>query len=90
MNKILTLFLLACALSGAACSRSEKAPEVTVAPTPPPNLPADAKRLHQAQQKSRRPRASACQLPHAVSALASLKDHLDASSDTASAQDNVR
>ena len=54
MKKILTALLLACALSGAACSRSEKKPEVTVAPTatPPPSLPSDAQKLQQAQMNA--------------------------------------
>ena len=55
MKKILAAaLLLACALSGAACSRSEKKPEVTVAPTatPPPSLPSDAQKLQQAQMKA--------------------------------------
>ena len=53
MKKILAAaLLLACALSGAACSRSEKKPEVTVAPTAPPSLPSDAQKLQQAQMNA--------------------------------------
>ena len=52
MKSIALVLLLACALSGAGCKRAEKKPEVTLAPTPPPTLAADAEKLQQAQMKA--------------------------------------
>jgi hypothetical protein len=51
MKTILVTLLLACALSGGACSRSENQ-DATVKATPNPNLKSDADRLQRTTAKA--------------------------------------
>jgi hypothetical protein len=52
MKTILTAILLACALSGGACSRSDKQPDTAAQTTPNSNLKSDAERLQQVTAKA--------------------------------------
>jgi hypothetical protein len=67
MKTILTVILLACALSMGACSRSEKADSATQT-TPNPSLKSDAERLQQATAKAaeERKRAESAPAPSAT------------------------
>jgi hypothetical protein len=51
MKTILFVILLACALAGGACSRSNK-PDAAAQTTPNPNLKSEAERLQQATAKA--------------------------------------
>jgi Na+-transporting methylmalonyl-CoA/oxaloacetate decarboxylase gamma subunit len=65
MKTILMTVLLACALFGGACSRSEKQPDTAAQTTPNPSLKSDAERLQQATAKAaqERKRAQAQESP---------------------------
>jgi hypothetical protein len=67
MKTILTVILLACALSVGACSRSEKQ-ETATPTTPNSNLKSDAERLQQATAKAaeERRRAESSPAPSAT------------------------
>ena len=52
MKTILFVVSLACAFSGAACSRSDKQPDAAVQSTPNSSLKADAERLQRATAKA--------------------------------------
>jgi uncharacterized lipoprotein YajG len=67
MKTIIMTVLLACALLGGACSRSEKQPDTTQT-TPNASLKSDAERLQQATAKAaeERKRAEASLAPSAT------------------------
>jgi Na+-transporting methylmalonyl-CoA/oxaloacetate decarboxylase gamma subunit len=67
MKTISIVILLACAVSGGACSRSDKKPDTTVQTTRNANLKSDAERLQRATAKAaeERKRAQAQESPAA-------------------------
>jgi hypothetical protein len=62
MKTILITILLACALCGGACSRSDKQDETSAQPTPNQNVKSDAERLEAATAKVAKDREQAAQL----------------------------